>query len=254
MRSFTSIFLAKIVPLIIAVSLVVGLSIGLSLNASAQVQSSIPNWIRNTAKFWSNGEVSDAEYIKTLQWLIDQKIIKVPQSTNIQNKVIPKQTTPPTYINKVYNFSMLQPVGWTEKENTLQEYGRNNLGYTVLFTLPKNESGYATNINVNVKTFPAIQTTPINQIRGSFENGLHSAYATQDYFQVTKKGSLTVNGKNSFFFEYGAKINGTFVASKQVVIPDGDKAFIITYASEKEDYDAYLSQFTKILSSFKILS
>ena len=240
-------------PLIVVAGLVVGSSLGLSLNASAEVQPSMPNWIRNTAKLWSNGEISDAEYIKTIQWLIDHKIIKVPQSANTKNKVIPKQSNPPTYINKVYNFSMLQPVGWTEKENSVQDY-RNNLEYAVLFTLPRNESGYAANINVNVKTFPGIQTTQINLIKGSFENGLHSTYATQDYFQVTNDDFLTINGRDSFFFEYGMKINGTFVTCKQVVIPDDDKVFTITYTSEKEDYDTHLSQFTKILSSFKILS
>ncbi len=40
---------------------------------------SIPTWIQDMAGWYSDGSIDDAEYIETLQFLIDEKILKVPQ-------------------------------------------------------------------------------------------------------------------------------------------------------------------------------
>ncbi|MDE1728935.1 MAG: hypothetical protein KGH81_07150 [Thaumarchaeota archaeon] len=61
--------------------LVAGLTIGLSINASAQ-EAAIPSWVKNTALWWGQGQISDAEFIKSIQWLIDQKMLSVPQSSS----------------------------------------------------------------------------------------------------------------------------------------------------------------------------
>jgi len=74
----------KIVLLAISCT-VVGIIVGLSFNAYAQESSSIPSWIKSTAKFWVNGDVSDSDFIKALQWLINQKILVVPQSVSQNN-------------------------------------------------------------------------------------------------------------------------------------------------------------------------
>jgi len=65
------------------------IGIGLSINASAQ-STPIPSWIKNTAKWWADGQVSDSEFIKALQWLIDQKILVVQQynaTKELQDKI-----------------------------------------------------------------------------------------------------------------------------------------------------------------------
>jgi hypothetical protein len=37
----------------------------------------IPDWIRNNAKWWADGSITDQDYIKGLQYLISQGILKV---------------------------------------------------------------------------------------------------------------------------------------------------------------------------------
>ena len=37
----------------------------------------LPDWIRNVAKFWAEGQISDEEYINSLQFLIQQGIIRI---------------------------------------------------------------------------------------------------------------------------------------------------------------------------------
>ncbi len=39
---------------------------------------SIPVWIKNNARWWSGGSVSDGDFVSGIQYLIQQKILKVP--------------------------------------------------------------------------------------------------------------------------------------------------------------------------------
>jgi hypothetical protein len=63
----------------IFLSLIVGiLAIAtVSLEASAQ-QIVIPQWVKYNAGWWSQGNITDTEYVKGLQYLITQGIIQIP--------------------------------------------------------------------------------------------------------------------------------------------------------------------------------
>jgi len=52
----------------------------------------IPNWFKLTTGYWVNNQISDIEYAKTLEFLLENKIIHVPysnQSKEIDNSEIP---------------------------------------------------------------------------------------------------------------------------------------------------------------------
>ncbi len=51
--------------------------IGFSLTASA-IDSSVPEWIKNNAKWWSEGSISESEYVTSLEFLITEGIIQIP--------------------------------------------------------------------------------------------------------------------------------------------------------------------------------
>lgn len=44
---------------------------------SDSVQSQIPDWIRNNAKWWAEGQITDADFVKGIQFLAQQGIITV---------------------------------------------------------------------------------------------------------------------------------------------------------------------------------
>jgi len=50
---------------------------GFSITASA-VDSSIPEWVKNNAKWWSEGSISDTDYVTSLEYLINNGMINVP--------------------------------------------------------------------------------------------------------------------------------------------------------------------------------
>jgi len=52
---------------------------GFSITALA-ANSSLPDWIKNNAYWWSQGSISEAEYITSLEYLIINGIIQIPIS------------------------------------------------------------------------------------------------------------------------------------------------------------------------------
>ncbi len=63
---------------------------GLFPKISAQQQSlnslfpanSIPSWIKNLAKWWSEGQTGDSDFLNAIQYLIDQNIIHIYQKSS----------------------------------------------------------------------------------------------------------------------------------------------------------------------------
>jgi hypothetical protein len=56
-----------------------------SLDAYAQDTFSIPSWVKNNAKYWSEGSISDSDFIKGIQYLIDNNILHVPTQQTSQS-------------------------------------------------------------------------------------------------------------------------------------------------------------------------
>jgi len=37
----------------------------------------IPSWIKNNAKWWADGQISEDDFVGGIEWLVEQGIIKV---------------------------------------------------------------------------------------------------------------------------------------------------------------------------------
>ena len=70
--------MAKNLPL----SLILGISlvILLGISSTAAQEQSIPSWIKNNAKYWSEGQIPDSDFTKGIEYLINQGIMKIPQT------------------------------------------------------------------------------------------------------------------------------------------------------------------------------
>ena len=47
-----------------------------------QIEQKIPDWIKNNAKWWSEGQIDDTSFVSGIQFLIKEKIINVSSTTN----------------------------------------------------------------------------------------------------------------------------------------------------------------------------
>ena len=48
-------------------------------NAFAQESTNVPDWIKNNAGWWADGQIDDSSFVAGLQWLISNGIIKIPE-------------------------------------------------------------------------------------------------------------------------------------------------------------------------------
>ena len=63
--------------IIIAIAVVFGIGIGLSLDVSAE-EGLIPSWIKNTALWWGQGNISDDDFLGAMQFLIKEGLLVIP--------------------------------------------------------------------------------------------------------------------------------------------------------------------------------
>ena len=74
---------------IIVAMLVVGFIIH-----SASADASIPSWIKSNAKYWKEGQIGDDEYVKGIQFLIQNGVMQVPDSA----KTVEKSSQIPSWV------------------------------------------------------------------------------------------------------------------------------------------------------------
>ncbi len=74
----------------IPTTILISIIIMMIFNDSYADQIQIPLWVKNTAKWWSEGQIDDSDFIKSIQYLIQQQIIQIPKtfpSSNSQNQI-----------------------------------------------------------------------------------------------------------------------------------------------------------------------
>ena len=54
------------------------LSTSTSPSTATTISYQIPSWIKNNAKWWSEGSIDDSEFVKGMQYLVQQGIMKIP--------------------------------------------------------------------------------------------------------------------------------------------------------------------------------
>lgn len=84
---------------IVFASILVAVIATISLN-SAIADTVIPQWIKNTAKYWVNGDVGDADFLNAIQYLVQKGIIQV----NIPVKEVTATSGSPSNNDRVTSF------------------------------------------------------------------------------------------------------------------------------------------------------
>ena len=67
--------------------------------ASAQDESQIPVWIKTAVGFWISGEITDKEFIHTIEYFVQNEIIQIPSQTDNDQLLIENLQVLQTEIN-----------------------------------------------------------------------------------------------------------------------------------------------------------
>ncbi|HJW20517.1 MAG TPA: S16 family serine protease [Candidatus Nitrosotalea sp.] len=129
-----------------------------SLQASAQ-ESPIPSWVKNTARWWSQNQTTDSDFLQTMQYLIDNNILHVPGSNQY------------TQSNSIVdNMSDVSNNQLTAKLDDLQiKYNSLQTKYNLLVQQVTSLGDHSSNTEDNNATISAVAVSPVIQSDGFFE-------------------------------------------------------------------------------------
>ena len=97
--------LKKSAILIAVLVISVATSLAISLQASGQ-NYNIPDWVKNNAKWWSEGQIGDSDFISAIKYLIENDILVIEQSDDESSDELTKQAEELVYYRmfNLYNY------------------------------------------------------------------------------------------------------------------------------------------------------
>lgn len=133
----------------------------LSIHALGK-EAPIPSWIKNTAKWWSQDKTSDSDFLKAIQYLIDQNILHAPQDLS------PKLNVTTTQDLQHQNNQLSQ------KFNDLKaQYDSLQARYNLLLQQVKSISTQSAPSAENPASISAVAVRPLIESDGFFETTIY---------------------------------------------------------------------------------
>ena len=95
-----------------------GITIGSSHVVAQQAQ--IPSWVKNTALWWGQGQIGDKDFIKAIQWMVDNGVIHLSGQAQSQPDQAQLLTTQPAQKSSL--FSPCSDMNLTGPSSCLSNY------------------------------------------------------------------------------------------------------------------------------------
>ena len=150
------------------------------------------------------------------------------------------------YVNKDYNFQMNYP------SSTFANEDRTISGMTFIVAFESgtsNEGSYA----INVMTQSMGGMTLPDYISAA-KDQLEESLSTNNYSLLDSKPAKIRSDYNAYVIDYLFKGDGGVAKVRQVIIPHGDQAYVITFLGVPSTaYDVNLATFNAAVASFKFL-
>ena len=89
-------FSSQFTKTLVILYLIIGLSTSpITISSSWAEESGIPSWIKNNAGWWASGMITEDEFLKGIEYLINKNIILVNSTTTDETAYVPtdSQTT-----------------------------------------------------------------------------------------------------------------------------------------------------------------
>jgi endonuclease YncB( thermonuclease family) len=97
--------------IIIAIVVVCSLGVGVSFSVSAE-EGIIPSWIKNTALWWGQGNISDTEFLSAIEFLSNQGLIRIESpSSDLQNNCLGNAGCIPGKVTQVIDGDTIKVYG-----------------------------------------------------------------------------------------------------------------------------------------------
>jgi len=142
------------------------LSIGIIPAFSSEENLQLPDWVKNNAKWWAEGKISEQEFINSIQYLIDQGIISVGISTLLQQ--IPFARNIPQYDDRAQWYVVQLSGGDLLETHTVYTVGKFEPGEDPIFLQSLRDHGF--NSYFVLESLPNKELTKAYEIISRFIN------------------------------------------------------------------------------------
>lgn len=196
--------------------------------AFSQQDILLPDWVRNSASWWAQGSISDAEFVTAIEWMIDNKIIRLGGDDKI--------------IRETYTMSY--PIGWERQVPIRGDDGAISDGFVVIDT-----------IDEPIPAKISISTTPMHAdtLEEYRERGLEMITEfLGDAFTHTRTAPQMVAGQSGYVDEYVLEVFAFTVQGKSYSFEYMGQVHEIKYESDPKHYDKYLPEFERIYDTFQL--
>jgi len=229
---------------ILSISVVV---LGLGLTSISAQSDNIPDWIKNTAGWWASGQIGDSDFLNSMQWLINEGLITIPQNQNDEIEI--------KLFKKEFKFSMIQPNNWERQKVSLDP-----VKFIPIHSM------------IEASTFEEIEPTRISvvieELNGrTLDDYMESEWKT--YANILKTfGELqfsndteyvTIDGAEGLSYSYTFYTDPNLsldmkadltLKVKEVVLTHGNEAYTISYVAVEKNFNEHIGQFDEILETF----
>jgi len=151
-----------------------------------------------------------------------------------------------TYENPIFGIKILYPSNWDKQENSSSS-NNSTLYDIVTFSPPfKNSSDIIGKLAVKIDNISDIKPTTLADYADAIISDLK-----QD-FRVTESNT-TLAGNPAYKILYTGLEESVDLQAMLVMAIKGDRAYIISYTAEPENFSYYLPTVQKMIDSFEIL-
>ncbi len=147
----------KLTIITLSIVLTSSIILGYSIKASAQEEHFIPGWIKNTARWWSQNQTSNSDFLTAIQYLIDHNVLHTSE-IQYQPNILNMSDT------QTQNTQLLQKI------NDLQtRYDILQSKYNLLLQQVRSITTQSSSPRENNASISAVAVTPVIQSDGFFE-------------------------------------------------------------------------------------
>ena len=246
--------------------LVITISFVTILSIEAQQDFNIPQWVKNNALWWGQGDISDADFISGMKFLIDQKILQVSTTEddglevevsklNKENQLLDKK-----YMEIEFRFSMWQPNNWERQAVSPHPFDPELFVYSMIESSTFDED-QPTTIAVVIDDLEGLSLEDYNEAQWSKYGDILSTVGKVEFLEG---GQDTTAGAKDIWYEYTYDIQlgprmfnpvpiDVKLKGMDVIIGLEGVSFTITYLTSEKNYGKHYGQFLDILDTFKFL-
>jgi hypothetical protein len=151
--------------------LVALLAVGLVIH-SASADTTIPSWIKSSAKYWKEGQIGDVEYVQGMKYLIQNGVMQIPDSA----KPVAKSSNIPSWVKNTAGWWADGSISDGEFVSSMQylvaagmistsTQSSNQSSFESSTSLPANSTADAETTQCDAATTPADKQTCLDAIQ-----------------------------------------------------------------------------------------